>query len=410
MNQTLCRFCQQPLKLTFVDLGISPLANSFIPQTGIDQKEIFYPLHVYICESCLLVQLPALHKPEEIFDEYLYFSSFSDSWLRHAQEFSTMAIERFNLGQESKIIEIASNDGYLLKFFKEKNIPVLGIEPARNVAQAATEAGIPTIVKYFGTKTAETLRSENSCADLLIGNNVLAHVPDLNDFVRGMKIILKKQGTITMEFPHLMQLMLENQFDTIYHEHFSYFSFLTVCSVFRAHGLDIYDVQEIPTHGGSLRIYAKHSEDDSKTVTDRVIELLKKETAAGFDTISRYVSYAEQVKETKRAILSFFIQIKRNGKSIVAYGAPAKGNTLLNYCGIGRDFIDYVVDRSPHKQGHYLPGTLIPILHPDKIKETKPDFIFILPWNLKNEIIQQLSYIRSWGASFVVGIPSVQVL
>jgi len=404
-----CRFCDSALEQTFVDLGMSPLANSYLKAEQLQQMEPFYPLHAYICESCYLVQLPIFESPDKIFGDYAYFSSYSESWLKHAQTYTNLMIERFGFNSDSKVIEIASNDGYLLQYFKERGIPVLGIEPAKNVAKAAEDAGIPTMIKFFSTQTAMELASEGIYADLLIGNNVLAHVPDINDFVRGMRIILKPNGVITMEFPHLMPLINENQFDTIYHEHFSYFSFITVEKIFANHGLTIFDINEIPTHGGSLRIYARHSEDTSKQVGQRVTDLKNREKAVGFTRIDYYLSFSEKVKETKRRILAFLIEAKRDGKSIVGYGAPAKGNTLLNYCGIRSDFIDYTVDRSPHKQGLYLPGTHIPIYHPDKIKETKPDYLVILPWNLKEEIMDQMSYIRDWGGKFVVFIPEVKV-
>jgi len=372
--------------------------------------EPHYPLRVYICDVCYLVQLPVYQTPERIFGDYAYFSSYSDSWLEHAKAYTELMVSRFGYGPNSRVIEIASNDGYLLQYFKKKSIPVLGIEPAKNVANVANEAGIPTLIKFFGTETAMELAGEGKNADLLIGNNVLAHVPGLNDFVEGMKIILKRDGVITMEFPHLMRLVAENQFDTMYHEHFSYFSFTTVEKVFASHGLTLFDVEELPTHGGSLRIYARHNEDDSKPVGKRVSELKDREIAAGYTSLESYLSFGERVKETKRNILDFLIKAKRERKLIAAYGAPAKGNTLLNYCGIRTDFIEYTVDRSPHKQGQYLPGTHIPIYHPDKIKETKPNYVVILPWNLKEEIMGQMAHIREWGGEFVVFIPEVKVL
>ncbi len=408
-TENKCRFCETPLEHTFVDLGVSPLANSYLKTEQLQQMEPFYPLHVYVCKNCHLVQLPLAQSPEEIFSDYAYFSSYSESWLKHAKTYTEQMVKRFGFGPHSQIVEIASNDGYLLQYFKEKSIPVLGIEPAKNVAEAAQKAGIPTIVKFFGTQTARELATEGKYADLLLGNNVLAHVPDLNDFLKGMKIIIKPQGVITMEFPHLMRLMKENQFDTIYHEHFSYFSFITVEKIFASHGLTIFDVDELSTHGGSLRIYARHVEDIAKPVSQRVTALKNREESAGFRLLENYFSFSEKVKETKRKILTFLIEAKRNGKSIAGYGAPAKGNTLLNYCGIRTDFIDYTVDRSPHKQSHYLPGTHIPIYNPDKIRETKPDYLIILPWNLKEEIVEQMSYIRDWRGKFVVFIPEVRV-
>jgi SAM-dependent methyltransferase len=372
--------------------------------------EPFYPLHVYVCENCFLVQLQEYVSPENIFTEYAYFSSYSDSWLQHAKAYTDLIVERFDIGAQSHVVELASNDGYLLQYFVERGIPVLGIEPAANVAKAAIKKGIPTVVKFFGTKTAQELTGERGKADLLLGNNVLAHVPNLNDFVAGMRILLKPSGVITMEFPHLLRLMDENQFDTIYHEHFSYFSFTTVEKVFAAHGLTVFDVEELPTHGGSLRIYARHSEDNDKTVTRRVTDLKAREEAAGFLRLKTYLCFAKKVEETKRNLLNFLIKAKQEGKSIAGYGAPGKGNTLLNYCGIRTDFVDYTVDRNPYKHRKYTPGTHIPIYDPEKISETKPDYIFILPWNLKNEIKKQLAYVREWGAQFVVPIPEVTIL
>ena len=397
------------MKSTLVDLGSSPFANSYISAEQIHQMEPFYPLRVYVCEQCYLVQLPVFQSSEEIFSDYAYFSSFSNSWLQHAEAYVNYMIDRFGFDIKSHAIEIASNDGYLLQFFKEKGIPVLGIEPAKNVAQVAQQAGIQTIEKFFGYQTAMDLAREGKYADLLIGNNVLAHVPDVNDFVKGMKIILKPHGIITMEFPHLMRLMAENQFDTIYHEHFSYFSFTIVNKVFDHHGLRIFDVDELPTHGGSLRIYARHAEDASRGISENVEDLLKHEAAEGFENLEFYLTFNQKVQSTKRSILDFMVRTKNGGKAIVGYGAPAKGNTLLNYCGIGTDFMEYTVDRSPHKQGYYLPGTHIPIHHPDKIKETRPDYVIILPWNLKDEIMRQMAYIRDWKGKFVTLIPEVRI-
>lgn len=404
-----CLFCGTGLHHTFVDLGMSPPCESYRSLKQLNEVEPFYPLHVYVCEECFLVQLQEYISPENIFSDYAYFSSYSDSWLQHAKKYVDLVVERFQLNQESQVIEIASNDGYLLQYFVAKSIPALGIEPAANIAEVAIRKGIPTVVKFFGQKTAQEQVAQGKQADLLLGNNVLAHTPYLNDFVKGMKIILKPHGVITMEFPHLMRLIEENQFDTIYHEHFSYFSFLTVDNIFAAHGLTIFDVEELTTHGGSLRIYARHNEDSSKPISDQVSELKNREEAAGFTHLEYYFSFSEQVKETKRNLLDFLIKVKREGKSIVGYGAPGKGNTLLNYCGIRTDFLDYTVDRNPYKQGQFLPGTHIPIFHPDKIAETKPDYILILPWNLKNEIMTQMAYIRDWGGQFVVPIPEVNV-
>jgi SAM-dependent methyltransferase len=389
---------------------MSPLSNAFIGSDATQLMEPFYPLHSYVCDNCFLVQLPEFESPRHIFSDYAYFSSYSDSWLSHASRYSDSMAERLGLDTSSQVIEIASNDGYLLQFFKNRGIPVLGIEPAENVAAAAIEKDIPTRVAFFGVATATQLAAEGRHADLLLGNNVLAHVPDLNDFVAGMKIILKPGGVITMEFPHLLRLMQENQFDTIYHEHFSYFSFTTAEKVFERHGLKLFDVEELPTHGGSLRIYGRHAEDMTVTIANRATELRQRETAAGLTAPAAYASFAEQVRETKRALLEFLIAAKRQGKQIVGYGAPAKGNTLLNYCGIRQDFLEYTVDRSPHKQGRLLPGTHIPVYAPGKIDETRPDYVLILPWNLKDEISDQMAHIRSWGGRFVIPIPRVEVL
>jgi SAM-dependent methyltransferase len=395
---------------TFVNLGMSPLANSYVKASQLNQMEPFYSLHVYVCESCFLVQLAPVTKPEEIFSEYAYFSSYSDSWLDHARTYTDSVTRRFCLNGKSRVVEIASNDGYLLQYFVAKGIPVLGIEPARNVAGVAIERGIPTEVRFFGEDMAHELTAEGKHADLIIGNNVLAHVPDLNGFVRGMKTLLCPHGVITLEFPHLMRLMDQNQFDTIYHEHLSYFSLITIEKLFARHGLMVFDVEELPTHGGSLRIYACHEEDEKKTIGERVGDLLAREEEAGFKDLEHYLSFGEQVKKTKRKFLDFLITAKDEGKSIVGYGAPAKGNTLLNYCGVRSDFIDYTVDRSPHKQGHFLPGTRIPIFSPERIRETMPDYLVILPWNLREEIMEQMAYIRDWGGQFVVPIPEVRVL
>jgi SAM-dependent methyltransferase len=404
-----CRLCENPLQHIFVDLGVSPLANSYLKSDQINQMEPFYPLRAYVCTQCYLVQVPVFQPSEEIFGDYAYFSSFSDSWLQHAKTYTESIIDRFGFGTDSQVIEIASNDGYLLQYFQKKSIPVLGIEPAQNVARVAQKAGIQTFEKFFSRQTAMELAREGKYADLLIGNNVLAHVPEVNDFVQGMKIILKPYGIITMEFPHLMRLMAENQFDTIYHEHFSYFSFTIVNKVFDHHGLKIFDVDELPTHGGSLRIYARHAEDAPREISENAKALLKREAAEGFENLEYYLTFNQKVQSTKRAILDFMVRAKNEDKIIVGYGAPAKGNTLLNYCGIRTDFMEYTVDRSPHKQGYFLPGTHIPIHHPDKIKETRPDYVVILPWNLKDEIMRQMAYIREWNGKFVTLIPEVRI-
>ncbi|MBD2308352.1 methyltransferase domain-containing protein [Chroococcidiopsis sp. FACHB-1243] len=409
MNSSCCRFCGSLLKHSFVDLGMSPLCESYITPAQLNQMEPFYPLHVYVCDRCFLVQLLEYVSPSDIFSHYAYFSSYSDTWLQHVRDYTEKMVGRWGLHERSQVVEIASNDGYLLQYFVAQGIPVLGIEPAANVAKVAREKGIPTLVKFFGEQIARELVAQGKQADLLLGNNVLAHVPNLNDFVAGMKILLKPQGVITMEFPHLMRLMEGNQFDTIYHEHFSYLSFLTVEKVFATHGLTIFDVEQLSTHGGSLRIYVSHAEDTSKSISQQVKALRSEEKAAGFTTLEHYFSFAQKVKETKFKLLDFLITANRQGKSVVGYGAPGKGNTLLNFCGIRTDFIDYTVDRSYFKQGKLLPGTRIPIFNPNKILETKPDYLLILPWNLQDEIMEQMAYIRDWGGKFVVPIPEVIV-
>lgn len=404
-----CRFCGAPLSVSFADLGMSPLCQKHVKPSQLNDAETFYPLHAFVCTSCWLVQLGEFATPEEIFaQEYAYFSSYSDTWLEHARRYCETMRERLRLGRESLVVEIASNDGYLLRNFVAAGIPVLGVEPAANCAAAAEKIGVRSVVEFFGTATARELSGRYGQADLLLGNNVLAHVPDLNDFVRGMAVMLKPTGVITMEFPHLLQLVEQNQFDTIYHEHFSYFSFTTVEKVFAAHGITLYDVDELPTHGGSLRIHGRHHA-HTLPVSPRVADLKRREEAWGVTRPDVYRSFNEKVKETKRAILEFLIEARRAGKTVVGYGAPGKGNTLLNYCGIRTDFIDYTVDRSPHKQNTYTPGTHIPIHAPERIRETRPDYVFILPWNLKDEIMQQMSYIREWGGRFVVPIPEVRV-
>lgn len=409
MNKKVCRFCAAPLEHTFVDLGMSPLSNAYLDARQLNRMEPFYPLRAFVCSECFLVQLEEYETPEKIFSDYAYFSSYSSSWLDHCCQYVDLMIERFKLGREQQVIEIASNDGYLLQYFKKHDIPVLGIEPAENVAAVALEAGIPTISRFFGVATASDLVSHGQKADLLLGNNVLAHVPDINDFVAGMKLVLKTDGIITMEFPHILQLIRHNQFDTIYHEHFSYLSLMTVTRIFLKHGLSIFDVQELATHGGSLRVFACHSESMKYVTTERFVSLLAREREAGLETVDTYIEFALRVHRVKRELLRFLIAGKNEGKSIVGYGAAAKGNTLLNYCGIRQDFLDYVVDRNPHKQGKYLPGTHIPIFAPEMITETRPDYLLILPWNLHEEIMEQMRYIREWGGKFVVPIPEVQV-
>jgi SAM-dependent methyltransferase len=388
---------------------MSPLANSFIPPERVNSMEPFYPLRALVCGNCFLVQLEEFETPEQIFSDYAYFSSYSTSWLEHSRRYAEQMIARLGLDDSSQVVEIASNDGYLLQFFRDREVAVLGIEPAGNVAQVAIDKGISTVVEFFGEDVARSLVGE-SAADLLLGNNVLAHVPDLNDFVAGMKILLKPGGVITMEFPHLMRLIQDNQWDTIYHEHFSYFSFLTVSSVFEAHGLRLFDVEELPTHGGSLRIYGAHAEDAEKPESAAARELREREREAGYGRLDTYLGYGRRVEQDKRQILRFLIELKEQGRRVVAYGAPAKGNTLLNYCGLRSDFIDYTCDLNPHKQGHFLPGSHIPIRSPEEIRADKPDVVLILPWNLKDEIIEQLSFIREWGGRFAARTPELTLL
>lgn len=406
-----CRFCQAPLKHLFVSLGSSPPSNAFLRAEDLHKMEPYYPLDVYICENCLLVQLDEFEKPTDIFnDNYAYFSSYSESWLEHCRQYVDMVIKRFGLNGESCVLEIASNDGYLLQYFKKYSIPVLGIEPAANTAEVALANGIPTEIAFFDRIYAEKMRLAGRRADLIIGNNVLAHNPNLNDFVGGLKTVLKTGGVITMEFPHLVRLVEGVQFDTIYHEHFSYFSFLAVERIFREHGMTIFDVEELPTHGGSLRIYASSGDDQNKSLSPRVAELKSKEIKKGYGNIDHYLTFNEKVQTVKRNLLQMLIGLKNEGKMIVGYGAPAKGNTLLNYCGIRTDFLDYTVDRSPHKQNCYLPGSRIPIKHPDQIRQDKPDYVLILPWNIKDEIVSQMDHIREWGGRFIVPIPQVNII
>lgn len=406
---TPCRFCNSPLRHTFVDLGMSPLANAYVDPGKLMAMEPFYPLHVFVCENCLLVQLPEFESPENIFSDYAYFSSYSASWLDHARRYAEATVRRFALDGSCRVVEIASNDGYLLKNFQAMGIPVLGVEPARNVARVAADAGIPTVTEFFGTAVAQRLAGEGQQADLIIANNVIAHVPALNDFVQGFKALLKPEGVLTIEFPHLLQLIRHNQFDTIYHEHYSYFSFTTLRSVLASHGLTIFDVEELSTHGGSLRVFARHDDDTTKDITANVAALQDKETRFGLDHIDTYADFNIRVSGIKRRLLEFLVTAKDQGKQIAAYGAPAKGNTLLNYCGIRTDFIDYTVDKSPHKQGLFLPGVHIPIHAPDMIFTTKPDYVLMLPWNLRHEIQEQLHDIRRWGGQFIVPIPELEV-
>ncbi len=403
-----CRFCSSPLRVTFADLGMSPLANRFVPAAQASAMEPFYPLHAYVCEACYLVQLQDFSTPEDIFSDYLYFSSFSDSWLDHSRQYAERMISKENLSTGSLVVEIASNDGYLLQYFQQSGIRVLGVEPARNVAKYAVAKGVPTEVAFFGCETAKRLRAEGIQADVMAANNVLAHVPDINDFVGGVQEVLKPQGVMTFEFPHLLRQIEQVQFDTIYHEHYSYLSLLTAQKIFATHGLRIFDVEEISTHGGSVRVYVCHM-DASRQETARPGEVIRAEIEAGLQEIVTYERFATMAQKTKYDLLTFLIQAKREGKRVAAYGAPAKGNTLLNYCGVKSDLVEFTVDRSPHKQGRLLPGTRIPIRAPEAVREAKPDYLLILPWNLRPEIMQQMADIRTWGGRFVTPIPTVEV-
>lgn len=407
----LCRFCKKPLNTTFIDLVNSPASNSFLSKEQLNEPETFYPLKVYTCTHCFLVQVDEYKKSDAIFSsDYVYFSSYSSSWLQHAKNYTVQMTKRFGYNEKSLVMELASNDGYLLQYFKEINVPVLGIEPTSNTAAVAIKKGIDTIVDFFGVRLATDLAANNKKADLLLGNNVLAHVPDILDFVGGMKIVLKDTGVITMEFPHLMQLVDNNQFDTVYHEHFSYLSFHTVQQIFASKGLEMFDVEEIPTHGGSLRIFAKHQEDNSKTISPNVAALLNKEASKGMNSPAYYENFQQKALKVKLDLTEFLIQQKRANKKVVAYGAAAKGNTLLNYCGIKNDLIDFVVDLNPHKQDKFMPASHIPVMNEQFLNQTKPDFILILPWNLKDEIIAQLAYAKEWGAKFVIPIPNLQII
>ena len=404
-----CRFCSAPLTQTFVDLGLSPLANSLLTQEDLSREEPRYPLHAYVCGECLLVQLAEHASPQEIFEDYVYFSSYSDSWVEHARRYVEQMIDRFGFDADSSVVEIASNDGYLLQWFLERGVPVLGVEPAANVATAAEAKGIPTVVRFFSEHAARELVDEGRRADLVIGNNVLAHVPGLNDFVAGIEILLGPDGVVTMEFPHLLRLIEETEFDTIYHEHFSYFSALTVERIFAAHGLRLFDVEELSTHGGSLRIYAAHAGSEAHADTGRVVELVERERAAGLGDLATYARFDERVRTVRKGLREFLEGKRAEGRSVAAYGAAAKGVTLLNYCGIGPELVEYVADRSPHKQGLYLPGVRLPIRSPEHVAETKPDFLLLLAWNLKDEIVEQMSHVREWGGRFVTPLPEVAV-
>jgi 2-polyprenyl-3-methyl-5-hydroxy-6-metoxy-1,4-benzoquinol methylase len=400
MKQNKCRFCKNELKENFLDLGESPLSNSFLKKNELKKHERKFPLHAYVCRYCLLVQLEEFEAPKKIFSEYAYFSSFSKTWLKHAEKYVEKMIKKYGFDKNSTIIEIASNDGYLLQFFLKKNIPVLGIEPAKNVAQSARKKGIPTITKFFGQDTAKSLIKNGKKADLIIGNNVLAHVPNLNDFVKGLKILLKPNGIITLEFPHILKLIQKKQFDTIYHEHFSYFSFLTIKKIFLYHNLTIFDVEKLSTHGGSLRIHVKHTEDKTKRNSPKINLLIK---------IPTYKKFQDEVIKIQNKIQKFFINTKIKNKIIVGYGAPAKGNTLLNFCKIDTKNIKFTVDKNPYKQGMYLPGTHITIKKPIKISQIKPDYVLILPWNLKKEIIKELTYVKNWNGKLITLIPKISI-
>jgi hypothetical protein len=405
-----CRACGLPLRHTFVDLGLSPLCESFVPRSQVDAGEMFLPLHVLLCDGCYLAQLKEYVAPENIFTEYAYFSSYSQTLLDHAAAYARAVAARFGLGPGSTVVEVASNDGYLLRNFRGMGIPVLGIEPAANVAAAAEAIGVRTLVRFFNTTTARDLARDGVGADLLIGNNVLAQVPALNGFVAGFKVLLKPRGVATLEFPHLVRLVEGNQFDTIYHEHFSYFLLSTTEQLFARHGLTVFDVDEIPIHGGSLRLYVRHTENPALPVTDRVVDVRGSETDRGATTLGYYASFRHRVEKIRRDTLRFLIDARERGQSVVGYGAPGKGNTFLNYCGVRSDLLEYTVDRNPYKHDRLLPGSRIPIFPPERINQTKPEYVFILPWNLRDEIMAQNSFIRKWGGRFVVAIPSLTII
>lgn len=406
----VCRFCGATLRHTFADLGMSPLANAYLRVDQLEAMEPFYPLHVRVCSECLLVQLPELKNPEHIFSDYAYFSSFSESWLRHCELYVGKMVQRLRLDQNALVVEVASNDGYLLQYFAKAGVPVLGIEPAANVASVARARGVPTEVAFFGEAFAARLASEGRRADLIAANNVLAHVPDINDFVRGFVALLKQDGVVTVEFPHLLNLIEQNQFDTVYHEHFSYLSFGVVERIYARHGLRVFDVDRVPTHGGSLRVYACHAASTAHGQGSRVVDLRELERGSGLHSLEAHTRVQDRLVALKCDVMEFFTRAKREGRSVAGYGAPAKGNTLLNYCGIGPELLPYTVDRSPHKQSLFLPGTHIPIRHPDEIARTKPDYVFILPWNLKDEIMEQMAHVSDWGGKFVAPIPEVRFL
>lgn len=405
-----CRFCSTALEHTVVNLGTSPLCESYVHKDDFNKPEPFFPLHVYVCHECFLAQIDEFVPPEEIFTEYAYFSSYSDSWVQHAKEYCEMIAQRQGLGAGSQVVELASNDGYLLQHFKRMGIPAQGVEPAANVAKVAQEQGIDTIVDFFGTKLASSMIAEGPKADLVLGNNVLAQVPDLNDFVAGMSILLADDGIVTMEFPHLMKLIEENQFDTIYHEHYCYFSLIAAEAIFAKHGIRLFDVEEIPTHGGSLRIYGCPSDSKKYAISSAYKELMALEVRKGYRDMAVYEEYSDRVIKLKSEIIEFFVKAQREGKSLAAYGAAGKGNTLLNYCGVKSDWLPFTCDRNPYKQGRYLPGSRVPILAPEAIEEHKPDYVIIMPWNIKHEIRKQLGYISQWGGQFVTFIPELQIM
>ncbi|MBU6449187.1 MAG: methyltransferase domain-containing protein [Rhodospirillales bacterium] len=409
MNTTLCRFCGHELGETFADLGVSPLSNAFVHPKMVDHQEQVYPLHAKVCPACWLVQLPEIQSPDLIFSEYLYFSSFSETWLHHARMFSDTAMRRFRLGASSTVVEIASNDGYLLQFFHAAGVAVLGVEPAENVAQVAIAKGIPTEIAFFGCATAERLRAAGCRPDLIVANNVLAHVPDINDFVAGIALLLPSEGVAIIEFPHLLRLIENNQFDTIYHEHFSYLSLLTTEQIFLRHGLSVVEVEELETHGGSLRVHVRPCGHDTPQDSS-VPVMLSHERAFGLESVEVYRDFARRIEAVKSDVVEFLVEAKRNGKTVLGYGAPAKGNTLLNYCGIGPDMLAFTVDRNPHKQGLLLPGSHIPVRAPEDLIAARPDYVFILPWNLRSEIIDQLSQIRAHGGAFAVPIPHLEII
>ena len=405
----ICRFCGAGLQRTFVDLGMSPLCETYPSAADLNHGEVYYPLHIYVCEKCWLVQLEEYESAESIFSDYPYFASYSDSWLKHCEKYCNEVKTRFSLGEQSFVAEVASNDGYLLQYFVRLGVPVLGIEPAANVAQAAVEKGVPTLVRFFGIQVAKELAAEGRTADLVVGNNVLAQVPDLNDFVEGLKILLKPEGVLTLEFPHLLRLIELNEFDTIYHEHFSYFSMISTIKIMEAHGLRVFDIEELKSHGGSLRVYACRASSQAHALAANLQKVITDEINAKLDRIEGYESFARQVKETKLDLVEFLLTAAKQGKRVAGYGAPGKSATLIHYCGIGKDLIEYTVDRSPYKQGRFLPGSHIPIFHPDRIRQTKPNYVVILPWNLRDEIMEQLQFIREWGGLFVVPIPRVAI-